>query len=57
MNFSVISEKDVIARFKKAENKRFILRVLADLTASSEEEVAELVGVKLIKKRPWVIDR
>ena len=56
MNFSVISEKDVIAKFRRAENKKVILRVLAELTVSSEEEIAELVGVKLIKKYPWVIE-
>lgn len=56
MNFSVISKQDVIAKFRRAENKKVILKVLAELTVSSEEEIAELVGVKLIKKYPWVID-
>lgn len=57
MNFSVISEQDVISKFKRAENKRVILRVLADLTVSSEEEIADLVGVKLIKKYPWFAEK
>ena len=56
MNFSVISKQDVNAKFRRAENKKVILKVLAELTVSSEEEIAELVGVKLIKKYPWVID-
>lgn len=56
MNFSVISEQDVIAKFRKAENKKVMLQVLADLTVSSEEEIAKFVGVKLIKKYPWVIE-
>ena len=56
MNFSVISEQDVIAKFRRAENKNVMLQVLADLTISSKEEIAELVGVKLIKKHPWVVE-
>lgn len=56
MNFSVISEQDVIAKFRRAENKNVMLQVLADLTISSKEEIAELVGVKLIKKYPWVVE-
>ena len=56
MTFSVISEQDVIAKFRKAENKKVMLQVLADLTVSSEEEIAKFVGVKLIKKYPWVIE-
>lgn len=56
MNFSVISGQDVIAKFRKAENKKVMLQVLADLTVSSEEEIAKFVGVKLIKKYPWVIE-
>lgn len=57
MIFSVINEQDVIAKFRKAENKKAMLQVLADLTVSSEEEMAEFVGVKLIKKYPWVVER
>ena len=56
MDFSVISEQEVIAKFRKAKNKRAVLHILADLTASNREEVAELVGVKLINKYPWAID-
>ena len=56
MDFSVVSEQEVIEKFRKAKNKRNVLRVLADLTASSKEEVAEVVGVKLINKYPWAVD-
>lgn len=56
MNFSVISEKDVIAKFKKAKNKMEILQVLADLTVSTKADVAKFLGVKLIKKYPWVVE-
>lgn len=56
MNFSVISEKDVIAKFKKAKNKMEILQVLADLTVSAKADVAKFLGVKLIKKYPWVVE-
>lgn len=56
MNFSVISEQDVIAKFKKAKNKMEILQVLADLTVSTKADVAKFLGVKLIKKYPWVVE-
>ena len=56
MNFSVISEQDVITKFRKSDNKMAMLQVLADLTVSSKKEVAEFVGVKLIKKYPWIVE-
>ena len=56
MNFSVISEQDAIAKYKKATNKNLAIRGIADLTASKKEEVAEFLGVKLIDKYPWVLD-
>lgn len=56
MNFSVISEEDARAKFRKAENKIAMIHVLAGLTASKNEEVAEFLGVKLIKKYPWVLE-
>lgn len=57
MTFSVISEEDAMAKFKKAESKISAIRIIADLTASSEQEVADFLGVKLIKKRPWVLEK
>ena len=56
MNFSVISEREAIAKYKKAKNKNFAIRLIADLTASNKEEVAEFLGVKLIDKYPWVLE-
>lgn len=56
MNFSVISKQDAIAKYKKATNKNLAIRLIADLTASNKEEVAEFLGVKLIKKYPWVLE-
>ena len=56
MNFSVISEQDVRTKFRKSDNKMAMLQVLADLTVSSKKEVAEFVGVKLIKKYPWIVE-
>lgn len=56
MNFSVISKQDSIAKYKKATNKNFAIRLIADLTASNKEEVAEFLGLKLIDKYPWVLE-
>lgn len=56
MNFSVISKQDAIAKYKKATNKNLAIKVIADLTASNKEEVAEFLGVKLIDKYPWVLE-
>ena len=56
MDFSVISEQDAIGKFKKAKNKKAILQVIADLTVSTKSDVAKFLGVKLIKKYPWVVE-
>ena len=56
MNFSVISKQDAIAKYKKDTNKNFAIRVIADLTASNKEEVAEFLGVKLIDKYHLVLE-
>lgn len=56
MNFSVISKKDAIKKFEKSENKLATLKVIADLTASTKEETADFLGVKFIKKHPWIIE-
>ena len=55
MVFDVISKEDVVAKFKKAENKRLMIKILSELTASSEKEMADFLGVILIKKRPYVL--
>lgn len=56
MNFSVISEQDAIAKYEKANNKIRAIGIIADLTASKKDEVAEFLGVKLIKEYPWVLE-
>ena len=56
MNFSVISKQDAIEKYKKANNKISAIRIIADLTASKKDEVAEFLGVKLIKEYPWVLE-
>ena len=55
MVFDVISKEDVVAKFEKAENKRNMIKILSELTASSEKEMADFLGVILIKKRPYVL--
>ena len=55
MNFSVLSESEAKSLFKRSDNKAVAIKVIADLTCSSRKEVAEFLGVKLIKKNPWVI--
>lgn len=54
MNFSVISEEDAKAKFRKSNNKIVTLQIIADLTASTKEEVADFLGIELIKKHPWI---
>lgn len=47
MNFEVVSQADVRAKYARATDKRWIIGVLADLTCATEEEVAEFLGVEL----------
>lgn len=54
MNFTVISEQEARSKYRRAENKMAAIHVIADLTVSKKEEVAEFLGVKLIKMPPWV---
>ena len=54
MNFSVISEQEAKLKFKKSENKVKMLSIIADLTASTKQEAADFLGVKLLKKSPWI---
>ena len=56
MDFSVISKQEAIEKYKKANNKIWAIGIIADLTASKKEEVAEFLGVKLIKEYPWVLE-
>lgn len=53
MTFSVISKSEAMRKFEKAENKIQAIRIIADLTASSREEIAEFLGVRITKKYPY----
>lgn len=46
MNFDCLSPKEVQERYNRADDKNYILEVLADLTASKPEDVAEMLGVE-----------
>lgn len=55
MVFTVISKEEVKFKFDKAEDKSKMIGILADLTVSTRKEVAEFLGVKLIKTKPYVV--
>lgn len=47
MTFETFSPSEVRFRYERAKNKRQIIRVLADLTCSTEAEMADFLGVEL----------
>lgn len=47
MTFEVFSEAEVRYKYAKAENKAHMLRVLAELTCSTEEQMAKFLGVEI----------
>lgn len=50
MTFCVLSERDVLAKMKRAKNKNQMLTVVADLTGCRRDEMAEWLrnrGMKL----------
>ena len=55
MCFSVISKEEAVFKYKTAENKIEAIKVIADLTASTKEDVVRFLGVTLIKKKPYVL--
>lgn len=55
MNFSVISPEEARKKFERSTRKISALNIIADLTASTKEEVAEFFGVVLISYYPYVI--
>ena len=57
MTFCIITKEEAISKFRRAENKREAIRVIADLTVSKKQEVADLLGVKLIRKPPYVLEK
>ena len=56
MNFSVISPEEARKKFEQSTRKISMLNIIADLTVSTKEEVAEFLGVKLVSHYPYVID-
>lgn len=57
MNFSVISPEEARKKFEQSTRKISMLNIIADLTASKKEEVADFLGVKLINKYPWICEK
>ena len=45
MNFECLSKQEIEYRYRQADDKAEILKVLADLTCSTPEEVVDLLGV------------
>ena len=45
MTFSCVTPEEVRRKYRSAENKEYILGVLADLTAASKTEVKDFLGV------------
>ena len=57
MNFSVISPEEARKKFEQSTRKISMLNIIADLTVSKKEEVADFLGVKLINKYPWICEK
>ena len=53
MTFSCLTKEEVRKKYKQAENKSEMLHILADLTCSTPEEVAALLGVTPPAKRRY----
>lgn len=47
MTFEILSPGEVRAKYNRAPNKKQMLGVLADLTCSTEDEVADFLGVEI----------
>lgn len=58
MNFSCLTEEEVRYKYRKADNKEWMVRILADLTCSSEKEMEEFLGGNItrskIRKRTYL---
>lgn len=57
MWFEVMSEGEVRRIFEQADDKNKALRALADLTLSTKKEVADFLGVEIISRKPYVIEK
>lgn len=51
MNFSCLSEAEVRYRYRMADDKVAIIRVLAELTCSKQEDMMEFLGVEKPKRK------
>ena len=51
MNFSCLTEEEVRYKYRKADNKERMVRILADLTCSSEKEMEEFLGANIIRAK------
>lgn len=51
MNFSCLTEEEVRYKYRKADNKEWMVRILADLTCSSEKEMEEFLGANIIRTK------
>lgn len=51
MNFSCLTEEEVRYKYRKADNKEWMVRILADLTCSSEKEMEEFLGANIIRAK------
>lgn len=47
MDFSCLTEEEVRYKYRKADNKEWMVRILADLTFSSEKEMKEFLGANI----------
>ncbi len=47
MTFSCLSKEEVRERYRKAQNKKAIIKVLAELTLSSPKEVKAFLGLPI----------
>ena len=57
MDFSVVSPDEVRGKYERAHDKRYMLEALAGLTDSTEEEVAEFLGLEPeSEKRSLIFD-
>ena len=48
MNFSCLTEEEVRYKYRKADNKEMMVKILADLNCSSEKEMEEFLGANII---------
>ena len=51
MNFSVLTEEEVRYKYKRADDKETMIKVLADLTISTVDEMVDFLGVTIKKQK------